>query len=288
LSFLIGVWGSAGHFDVHTFYLVLVLKELKGEKMERRIIVFVLSLMMFLVQGCVTVTSYKFAPEVLSGQKVDEQQGAKRIVSNKKAGAVYVRSVKDMYTQDDYPEIEVGVFSEKSFDFSPDDIKVFVDGNPHKVLTLDEVVAEIKERYTAGVETIKKRNDEKIRQMVDSSKKNPNDPAVFSPSALDSANVPGQSYQSQYKYDFKSIGASNQQAASAAEAEIRVLKEETEKNLKTILSAYHVKATVPANKWYPGEVKLAKLADPSKPHDIKVIVKAVGEEHEFLIKSVSK
>lgn len=253
--------------------------------MEKRIIVFVLSLAVLLIQGCVTVKSYRLTPEVLSGQKVNEQQGVKRIVSNKKAGAVYVRSSRDTYTQDDYPAIEVGVFSEKSFDFSPDDIKIFVDGNPHKIMTIDEMVADIKERYTAGVETIKKRNDEKIRQAVDSSKKTPSDPAVFSPSDLDSANTPGQSYKSQYKYDFKSIGETNQQAASAADAEIKMLKEETEKELKTILAVYHVSATVPANKWHPGEVKLQKLADPSKPHDIKVIVKAVDEEHEFLIKS---
>jgi hypothetical protein len=253
--------------------------------MAKRIIIFVFSLAMLFVLGCATVKTYRFAPVVLNGQNVNEQEGVKRIVSNKKAASVYIRSAKDAYFLDEYPGIEIGVFSEKSFDFSPDDIRVFVDGNPHKVLTIDEMVADIKERYTAGVETIKKRNDEKIRQAVDSSRKDPNDPAVFSPSALDSANMPGQSYKSLYKYDFKSIGETNQQAASAADAEIKVLKEETEKELKAILAAYHVKASFSANKWHPGEIRLAKFADPKKPHDIKIIVKVAEEEHEFLIKS---
>ncbi len=227
------------------------------------------------------------APEVLAGQKVNEQQGVKRIVSNKKAGAVYVRSAKDAYSLDDYPGIEIGLFSEKSFEFSPDNIKVFVDGKPHKVMTVDEMVGVIKDNYMTGAEAIKKQEDDRNKQAVDTSKKDPSDPAVFSPSALDSANMPGQSYKSQYKYDFKSIKETKQQSSEIAEAELTTLKQETEKNLKTLLSTYHVNATVPANKWYPGEIKLAKLADPSKLHDIKVIVTVMGEDHEFLVRSIA-
>jgi hypothetical protein len=97
--------------------------------------------------------------------------------------------------------------------------------------------------------------------------------------------MPGQSYKSQYKYDFKSIKETKLQSSEIAEAELVTLKQETERNLKTLLSTYHVKTNVPANKWYPGEIKLAKLAEPSKPHEIKIIVNVMGEEHEFLIKS---
>lgn len=253
--------------------------------MEKRIIVLVLCLVALLIQGCVTAKSYRLAPEVLAGQKVNEQQGVKRIVSNKKAGAVYVRSVKDAYSRDDYPGIEIGLFSEKSFEFSPDSIKAFVGGKPHKVMTIDDMVTLIKENYTASAESIKKQEDDRNKQAVDTSKKDPSDPAVFSPSELDSANMPGQSYKSQYKYDFKSIKETKLQSSEIAEAELVTLKQETERNLKTLLSTYHVKTNVPANKWYPGEIKLAKLAEPSKPHEIKIIVNVMGEEHEFLIKS---
>ncbi|GEM_PF-3212445 len=253
--------------------------------MEKRIIVFIISLVMLLIQGCVTTKSYRLAPEALEGQKINEQQGIKRIVSNKKAGAVYVRSVKDAYSLDDYPGIEIGLFSEKSFEFSPESIKAFVDGKQHKIMTVDEMVTAIKDNYTAGAAAIKKQEDDRNRHAVDTSKKAPNDPEVFSPSALDSANTPGESYKSQYKYDFKSIKETKQQSSQIAEAELATLKENTEKSLKTLLSTYHVKTTVPANKWYPGEVKLAKLVEPSKPHEIKIIVNVMGDEHEFLIRS---
>lgn len=252
--------------------------------MKKKLIVLLVCL---LIQGCVSVSSYKLAPEVLTGQKILPNEGSGTVVSHKKA-SIFVRSASDSYGLEEYPAIVVGVYTEKTFEFSTDNVKTFVDGQLHHVMTVDELVAAIKDDYTFRAKEIAGRYEETTRQAVDTSKREANDPAVFSPSAHDSASIPGNSYKSQYDYDFKAIDASKKQAAHTADSEITLLKEETKENLKTVLSTALVKGPVPPNKAYPRQVTLAKFTDPSKPHKIKIIITALGEEHEFLIKSTNQ
>jgi archaellum component FlaG (FlaF/FlaG flagellin family) len=117
--------------------------------MKNIIFTFVLCL---LIQGCASTLTFKFDPQVLNGQEQISQEGAKTVISQKKA-RVAIRPLTDTYSSEDRPTFVVSVYgSEEPFNFSTEDIRVFVDGNRHRVFTYDELVADIKEEERTSIE----------------------------------------------------------------------------------------------------------------------------------------
>ncbi len=61
---------------------------------------------------------------------------------------------------------------------------------------------------------------------------------------------------------------------------------ETQSSLKEVNATALKNIRVQPGKQYSGQVTIGKIPDPNLSHEIKVIVKANGETHEFLLNQV--
>jgi hypothetical protein len=237
-------------------------------------------LLCLLIQGCVSTapTAMKLIPQVLSGQKIIDQDDSEAVISHKKS-SVALRPPPDGYSLDARPMIYVSLYgTEKPFDFSTEDIQIFVDGNPHRVLTYDELEAEIKSKKDKTIAQIELRYDDRSRKIADTAYKSTAEEVAMPPRA----ETPGDTAQYGYKYDIAGLTADQSDVEANKEAEINAVEIETEKTLATLNAVMLKKTTVEPNKWYRGYVAIEKIPDPARSHEIKIIVAVAGEEHEFL------
>ena len=119
----------------------------------QKILFSTLSLFVIFFSGC--ATTYKLDPQAQKGQQAVYRDGVETMLSKKKAN-VAVRSSTNTYSSDNRPTIIVSVFNKtnRSFNFSTENIKVFVDGKAHKVFTYDELVDEVKTKETVTIDRI--------------------------------------------------------------------------------------------------------------------------------------
>jgi hypothetical protein len=211
--------------------------------MKNIIFSFVLCL---LIQGCASTLTLKFDPQALNGQEEISQEGAEAVISQKKA-RVTIRPSAATYSSESRPTIVVSVYgTEEPFDFSTEDIQVFVDHNPHRVFTYDELVADIKEQ--------EKRSIEKAKGVKDA------------------------------EYMTSRLGAVEASSANTQlQANINAIQKKTKKSLKDLDSTILRNIRVLPYNQYSGHVTIEKIPNPTQPHQIKVMVTAAGEEHEFLL-----
>lgn len=207
---------------------------------------FIFVLCVFL-QGCVTssTTLLKLNPQVLTGQKEVSQGGLKTIVSEKKV-RVSVSPLKDTYSPDDFPTFVVSVYTTgEPFEFSSKNIQVLVDGKPYKILTYDEAVSNIKEQKNAVIR--------KARMTKD------------------------------IKYENAADNVMQGRAITEMNATIAAAENNTNELLRDLYSNYLREIKVMPDKQYRGDITIEKISDPSTAKEIKIIVTAAGEKHEFLI-----
>jgi hypothetical protein len=197
--------------------------------------------------GCVTTSTLRLDPQTLEGQEAISKDGVKAIVSQKKA-RVTIQPLAGTYTSKDLPMIVVGVYSgEETFDFSAEDVKIFLDRHPHGKVTYDELVAEIKKREKRELKDLEMENDNRRRGAGSSAE------AV-------------QHIEAQYQNDIEAV------------------KTDTRKSIRALDATQLKKITVSPRKEYSGQLTIEEIPDPSQPHEVKVVVTAAGEEHEFLLK----
>jgi len=235
-----------------------------------------------LIQGCVsTSTLFKLVPQTLNGQQKIYEEGVEGVISQKKA-RVAIRPSADTYSSENRPTILVSLYgTEKPFDFSTEDIKVFVDGNPHRVFTYDELIAEIKSRHEKLIEDQKLRYDEKTREVAREARKST---AIQGPHPGSSDNkIIGDTSQYGYIYDLEEVAYGQSDIEGRTEKEIEAIEIETQQTLYALYSTMLRKTTVSPNEWFSGYVTMEKIPNPSRVHEIKVIVTVAGEEHEFLL-----
>ena len=203
-----------------------------------------------LMIGCVTTSMLRLDPQALTGQKKESQEGISAVVSEKNA-VVTVRPSAEPYSSEDRPKLMISVYSpEASFTFSTKNIQAFVDGNPHRVFTYDELVADVKEQ-----EKIAKDKAEKVKE------------AQY----MSGGSGGGMGTNSANKQYTSSLIKIEKDAANA-------LKELNATALKDL--------RVLPGKQYGGFVTIEKIPNPSQSHEIKVIVTVNNETHEFLLNQV--
>jgi archaellum component FlaG (FlaF/FlaG flagellin family) len=215
--------------------------------MKRTLVAFVLCVLML---GCVTTSMLKINPLTLDGQKKTTQDGLKTIVSEKNV-LVSVRPATDMYTTEERPKL---VFSVKStagsFMFSPANIQVFVDGNPHRVFTYEELVADIKEQVEKD-----KEKAEKVKE-------------------------------AQYMSGGSGGGMGTQSANKQYQTTLYRIEQEAADAIKELDATALKNKRVSPGTEYSGQVTLEKIMNPAQTHEIKVIVAVNKETHEFLLNQV--
>ena len=211
--------------------------------MKKFFFIFVLCV---LIQGCVTssTTTLKLNPQPLTGQVETAQGGVDAVVSEKTV-RVTVRPYKDTYSSDELVTFMVSVYSaDKSFDFTAEDVKAFVDGKPHRILTYAEIESELKDQRKWAIRKAEVKKDTKMQQAS---------------GARDLQNIINQEL----------------------EEEIDTIEENTKKRLLYFdTTTLRSKSVVPG-KQVSGNVTLEKISDPATPKLIKLVVTAGGEKHEF-------
>jgi hypothetical protein len=247
--------------------------------MKNIIFTFVLCLLM---QSYVSAeTTMKLVPQVLNGQKIITQENSEAIISHKKS-SVALRPPPDGYSSEGRPMILVSVYGiGKSFDFSTEDIQVFVDGKPHVLITYDTWVGEIKQRQANELTAIESKYAALSRDAAKGAYKSTSDPEVFSPSSKDI--TVGSKSGGSVTYDVSSLARSQSQINSEMQAEKDSIEMRTAKELAVADAVMLKKTMVLPNTWHRGFLAIEKIPDPTQPHEVKIIVTVAGEKHEFLL-----
>ena len=248
--------------------------------MKKLIFIFILCL---LIQSYVSAeTTMKLVPEEQKGQKIVKQENAEAIISHKKNSSVALRPPPDGYAPDGRPMILISVYGAgKQYDFSTEDIKVFVDGSPQRILTSDELVKEIKERQTIEVTALKTKYDALSNKTAQGAYVPSTSAEVATPSS--SKNTIGSNSAGGYQYDLSSLSRGQNQINAEMQSQKDAIDMKTAKELAVIDSIMVKKTTVLPDTWYRGYAALEKIPDPAQPHKVKVIVSVAGEQHEFLL-----
>lgn len=214
--------------------------------MKKTVFVFALCMLML---GCVTTSLLKLDPLTLDGQKKTSQEGIKTIVSEKNVH-VAIRPATETYTSEDRPKLLVSVNSTAgAFTFSPQNIQVFVNGNPHRVFTYDELVADIKEW-----EKKEKEKAEKVKEA-----------------------------------QYMSGGGGGMETSSANKeynTTLYRIEQEAADSLKELNATALKSGRVLPGKEYGGQVTMEKIPNPEQTHEIKLIVTVNKETHEFLLNQI--
>jgi len=211
--------------------------------MKSTIYVFFLCL---LIEGCAATATLKFDPQALDGQEKVSKDNVEAVVSQKKARVTIQPSV-GTYTSKDPPTIVVSVCGgQEAFNFSPEDIRVYVDGNPHPIVPYDEFLTEIKKRERKEIADLEREKDDLLRGAAGS--------------------------QEQIHY----VNAQHQ-------IDVEAIKTETERSIRDLDATMLKETTVLPRDECGGDVTMERIPNPSQPHEVKVIVTAAGEEHVFLL-----
>ena len=236
-----------------------------------------------LIQGCASTTTItmKLVPQVLNEQKIIDQDGSNAVISHKKS-SVALRPPPDGYSLEGRPMIYVSVYgTEKSFDFSTENIQAFVDGNPHRVLAYDDLEAEIKSKKEKKVTEIETRYEAQSRNTAEGGYTS-NVGAVPGPGSKRAGDGEYRGAVSSAQMHVENVAEGQSDLEVKKKAEIDAIEIETEKTLAALNAVMLKKTTVLPNKWHRGYTAIEKIPDPARPHEIKIIVAVAGEEHEFL------
>ena len=250
-----------------------------GDMIKRWMTVIVIG---FLLQGC--ASTLRLEPKALKGQRLIYQEGVESIIS-KKETLVAIRPAADTYMSAQRPTLIVTVFNStgESFILSTDNIKVFMEDQPLKVFTHREIQAEIRQQQawaavavalSGAAQTI---NAQSAGQTYHSGTYNA---TVFGQNGY---NAHG--YGSYAGYSYNPAAALQAQAAANAQTmnTLQAIENQTEQALNKLGSTMLKKTTVFPRSWYGGSVKFEKITSLSKNCEIKVIVTAAGEQHEFAL-----
>jgi hypothetical protein len=234
-----------------------------------------------LLQGC--ASTLKLDPQALDGQQKVYQEGVEAIISPKKA-LVAIRPSANTYSSEGRPTIVVTVLNgtAEMFNFSTEDVHVFVDGVPHKVFTYDELVAEVKRQqawaaFAAALSgAAQSMNAANAGYTYNS--------GTYNASAYDNYGNRAYGYGSYSGYTYNAAAAQQAQAAANAQtqANMQAIKNQTEQSLSALSATMLKKTTVLPQAWHGGYVTIDKIPNKEQPHEIRVVVTAAGEEHEFL------
>ena len=231
-----------------------------------------LLLLIALLQGC--ATPLQFSPQAAEDQQLIYQQDVQTLLSSKKA-LVGLRTLTSRYRSNERPTLVVSVLNgtEQPFDFSTDDVRVLVDGQPLKVFSYDELVAEAEsDKVWAATATVIGGAAQGLG-------------AAYSGYGYQS----GSSYNSatglnSYSGLSYNLGQSSQgifAASNYTQSELRAIKQDATRSLEALSSTMLKRSTVMAQQRHGGYVRLEMLPDRRQPHRIQVLVDAAGETHEF-------
>ncbi|ARM30715.1 hypothetical protein [Prosthecochloris sp. HL-130-GSB] len=238
---------------------------------------------LLLLQGC--ASTLQLDPQAYDGQEMIYQEGVEAIMSQKKA-LVAIRPEAITYSSEDRPTIVITVQNGtmKPFDFSTENVQVFVDGEPHKVFTYDELVSEVKRKQTWSA--IAAALSGVARSMNAANAGYTYNSGTLNAYTYDNSGNGINGFGSYSGYTYNAAAAQQAQAAANAQtqAEMQAIVNSTEQSLDALSATMLKKTTVLPQALHGGYVTIEKIPIADHPRDIKVVIMAAGEEHEFLFK----
>ena len=189
------------------------------------------------------------------------------------------------YTSEERPTIVVSVLNgtEEPFNFSTEDIQVFVDGFEHKVFTYDELVEEVKRKEAwATVAAALSGAAESINAANAGYSYNSGTTNTYAYDNFGNSTYSYGSY-SGYTYDATAAQKARDAANAKTQANLQAIQNQADSSLNALSSTMLKKTTVFPQSWHGGYVTIAKISNSEQPHEIKVVVTAAGEEHEFIL-----
>jgi len=237
-----------------------------------------------LLGGCVSTLTLQ--PTVLDGQQRIYQQGIESVISTKKV-VVAIRPSSSTFKSQARPTVIISVFNrtDEPFDLSTEDIEAFADGHPLKVFTYEELTAEIKSRQAWAAVAAALNGAAQSMNAANAGYRYQSGTFNGSVYGSNGYSAYGSGSYSGYTYD----PAAAQQAQAAANAQtqanLETINNETENALRGLSSTILRRTTVLPRTWAGGYVTLAKMP-PDQPHEIRIVVHAAGEQHEFLLRQV--
>ena len=179
----------------------------------------------------------------------------------------------------------ISVYGSESFDFSADDIKVFVDGKPHRIVSYDDLVDEVNRDQGNMAAAFNTKYAAQSNRVADNAIKSSSNPEVFSPS--DNPNIVGDTTKYGYKMDLNSIAQNQSQINAQKQYRDQVIAQQRQKALIAINKMVLKRTTVPPDTWYGRYIVIdaipESVPESIQPHDVKIMVTAGGEKHEFLL-----
>lgn len=237
------------------------------------------------IEGC--APTFEMKPQALSGQEEVYQEGIGAIGSAKNA-LVILRPLTNTYSSEDRPTLVVSVLNrtEQAFDFSTDDIEVFIDGVPHRIFTYEELVAEIEQQELWAAVAVGISGAAQTYGAANSAYSYQADTANAHAYSYNGSNP--NEYGSNSGYTYNAAAAQQTQAAANAQTQagMQAIAIQTEQSLNLLSSTILKKATVFPQAWHGGYVIIAEIPNSAQPHEIRVIISAAGEPHEFLLQHV--
>ncbi|MCP4275883.1 MAG: hypothetical protein GY779_05970 [Gammaproteobacteria bacterium] len=159
--------------------------------------------------------------------------------------------------------------TEKSFNFSTENIRVYVGGTPHQIFTYDELVVEARRR-TWGIPN------------------SAGQPAGAANNIYPSNHSSGFSPYSGYIYN--AMLAQQMQTTSTPaptaqiSADMQAVRKQAVRLLSRLKSTMLKKATVFPQAWHGGFVTMAEIPESVQPLVITVTILAAGENHTFVLR----
>lgn len=235
-----------------------------------------------LIQGC--GSTLKLDPEPLKGQKQVYNNGNEVIISNKKS-KVAVSSLTTTYSSEDHPKIFVALKNSttRPYNFSTENIQVFIDGKPHKVFTYNELVDQIetKQKWAAFGAALSAAG----RSMSAANAGTTYHSGTYNSYAYNNygSSAYGYGSYSGTSYNYAAAQQAQSTANAQTQADFQRIKNNTQQSLGAIDKVIK-KTTIAPNAYYDGFIALDDLKDPSQPHTVQVLVTAGSEKHNFLFK----
>ncbi len=249
---------------------------------------FAFAVLAFFASGC--ASELIMDPREGPGLEVVHFQGDKVVYSNQN-NLVVARAVSS-FSSSNRPRIIVSVAnnSNDTFNFSLQDVEVYVDGNRHRILTYEELVDEAQFNHNL--------------QLLAASLGAIGDAAAASNAGytshygtIGSTSISGTTYGSSgYASHYGTIGSTtysgtsyNYAAAQAAQdaadakfdAEMESISASLENSISSLSTTILRETTIFPGKSHGGYIVLEKLSDISEPHEVLVRVSAGTETHEF-------
>jgi hypothetical protein len=245
----------------------------------------VVTLAINILSGC--ASTLKLDPVASEDQQEVFQEGTEMVISSK-SSVVAMRPSTNTYTSTLRPTLVVSVFNhtDEPHVFSTENIEVFVNGDPVKVFTYDELVAEIKQQQASAALVAALNGAAQSMNAANAGKTYHS--GSYNSSYYGNSGYTGTGYGSYSGYSYDPAASMQAQAAVnlQTQANMKNIEAQTANSLNNLSATMLKKTTVFPQNIYGGYITLDKLPTPDEVNVVIAKITFAGEVHEFKLEHI--